>query len=94
LNHPLPQARRDLWLPVDVGVPELLDDEHARQRATFRVPDEWNARTLLRFGAVDWRATVTLDGVELGTHDGGYTHFTFDAGALEPGSEHEVVVDA
>jgi beta-galactosidase/beta-glucuronidase len=93
-HHPLPQARRDLWLPLDVGAPEPLDDEHARNRCTFRVPDDWNEHTLLRFGAVDWRATVTLDGVYLGTHEGGYTHFTFDAGALEPGSEHEVVVDA
>jgi Glycosyl hydrolases family 2, TIM barrel domain/Glycosyl hydrolases family 2 len=94
LNHPLPQARRDLWLPLDVGAAELLDVEHARHRCTFRVPDQWNVHTLLRFGAVDWRATVTLDGHELGTHEGGYTHFTFDAGALEPGSEHELVVDA
>ena len=94
LSHPLPQARRDLWAPLDVGTPQLLDEEHARHRCTFRVPDEWNARTLLRFGAVDWRATVTLDGIELGSHEGGYTHFTFDAGALESGSEHEVVIDA
>jgi beta-galactosidase/beta-glucuronidase len=27
-------------------------------------------------------------------HEGGYTHFTFDAGTLEHGSEHELVVDA
>jgi len=94
LSHPLPQARRDLWLPLDVGPPELLDGEHARHRCTFRVPNEWNARTLLRFGAVDWRATVTLDGIELGTHDGGYTHFTFDAGPLHSGSEHELLLEA
>jgi hypothetical protein len=94
LSHPLPQARRDLWTPLDLGAPELLDDEHARHRCVFRVPDAWNERTLLRFGAVDWRATVTLDGVELGTHEGGYTHFTCDAGELEPGSGHELVVEA
>ena len=94
LSHPLPQARRDLWAPLDLGAPQLLDEEHARHRCTFRVPHEWNVRTLLRFGAVDWRAAVTLDGVELGTHEGGYTHFTFDVGALEPGTEHELVVDA
>lgn len=79
LSHPLPQFRRDRWAPIDLG--------------TFRVPEEWDERTLIRFGAVDWRATVYLDGELLGTHEGGYTHFTFDAGALEPGSEHELTLD-
>lgn len=91
-SHPLPQARRDLWLPLlehDFGSGE----EHLT-RIAFRIPDEWNERTLVRFGAVDWRATVTLDGAVLGTHEGGYTHFTFDAGALEPGSEHELSIEA
>jgi beta-galactosidase/beta-glucuronidase len=79
LTHPLPQFRRDLWAPIEVG--------------TFRVPETWGARTLIRFGAVDWRATVYLDGELLGTHEGGYTHFTFDAGELEPGSEHELALE-
>ena len=92
LSHPLPQARRDLWLPLlehDVGSGE----EHVT-RVAFRIPDLWNERTLIRFGAVDWRATVTLDGAVIGTHEGGYTHFTFDAGTLEPGSEHELTIEA
>jgi beta-galactosidase/beta-glucuronidase len=67
--------------------------ERIRYRRTFRVPDEWRARTLLHFGAVDWRATVTLDGDVLGTHEGGYSHFWFDAGRLAPGGEHKLVVD-
>jgi beta-galactosidase/beta-glucuronidase len=92
LSHPLPQARRDLWLPLlehDFGSGE----EHVT-RIEFRIPAEWNERTLVRFGAVDWRATVTLDGAVLGAHEGGYTHFTFDAGLLEPGSEHELLIEA
>lgn len=67
--------------------------EHIRYRRSFRVPDEWKERTLLRFGGVDWRARVSLDGRVLGEHDGGYAHFSFDAGLLAPGSEHELVVD-
>ncbi|HEY3543356.1 MAG TPA: glycoside hydrolase family 2 TIM barrel-domain containing protein [Gaiellaceae bacterium] len=94
LSHPLPQARRDLWLPLDLGPAGTGELDHFTQRCTFRVPDEWQERTLLRFGAVDWRATITLDGAEVGTHEGGYTHFTVDAGRLDPGSEHELVVDA
>jgi hypothetical protein len=94
LSHPLPQARRDLWLPLDLGPAGTGELDHWTQRCTFRVPDEWQERTLLRFGAVDWRATIMMDGTEVGTHEGGYTHFTIDAGRLDPGSEHELVVEA
>lgn len=68
--------------------------ERIRYRRTFTVPPGWDGRrTLLRFGAVDWRATVAVDGAEVGTHEGGYAHFTFDLGHLPAGGEHEVVVD-
>ncbi len=63
-------------------------------RRTFRVPDEWRERTLLRFGGVDWHTQVEVDGVPRGGHHGGYTHFACDLGMLEPGSEHELVVHA
>ena len=33
---------------------------------------------LLHFGAVDWQATVSVNGKELGTHRGGYDAFSFD----------------
>jgi Glycosyl hydrolases family 2, sugar binding domain/Glycosyl hydrolases family 2, TIM barrel domain len=66
--------------------------ERVRYRRTFRVPHAWNgARVRLHFGAVDWRATVFVDGAEVGAHSGGYTHFSFDLGALT--GEHELVVD-
>ncbi len=65
-----------------------------RYRRTFALPDDWaGSHVLLRFGAVDWRARVLLDGTEVGTHEGGYTHFSFDLGTLEPGREHELVVE-
>ncbi|MBO7680558.1 MAG: hypothetical protein J6S75_12920 [Thermoguttaceae bacterium] len=45
----------------------------------FTVPDTWRGkRILLHFGAVDWRARVCVNGQEVGTHQGGYTPFTFD----------------
>jgi beta-galactosidase/beta-glucuronidase len=67
--------------------------ERIRYRRTFRIPEGWRERTLIRFGGVDWRATVSVDGSDVGTHEGGYTHFSLDLGRLEPGSEHEVGVD-
>jgi len=66
--------------------------EHVRYRRSFRVPADWaRSRVLLRFGAVDWRASVSVDGSLVGTHTGGYTSFAFDLGHLS--GEHELVVD-
>jgi beta-galactosidase/beta-glucuronidase len=68
--------------------------EHLRYRRLFDVPEEWvGSHVLLQFGGVDWRTTVQVDGVEIGRHTGGYTHFGFDLGALETGKRHELVVD-
>jgi hypothetical protein len=39
---------------------------------TLKVPDAWRGqRILLHFGAVDWEATVYVNGRELGSHRGG-----------------------
>lgn len=44
-------------------------------------------RVLLHFGAVDWQATVFVNGKKIGVHEGGYQNFTFDiTDALKPGS--------
>jgi beta-galactosidase/beta-glucuronidase len=53
-------------------------------------------RLLLHFGAVDYRAMVWLDGVFLGSHEGGQTPFTFDVTlALDAElDEHLLVVRA
>ncbi len=43
------------------------------------VSSEWkNKRTFLTIGASDWETTVWLDGKLLGTHQGGYTPFSFE----------------
>jgi hypothetical protein len=48
-------------------------------RRTITVPDTFkHPRILLHFGAVDWHATVWVDGKELGEHKGGYDPFSFD----------------
>jgi len=49
-------------------------------------------RQLLHFGAVDYMATVWLNGRKLGDHIGGYTPFVFDvSGTLKPGENNLVV---
>ncbi len=50
-------------------------------------------RLVLHFGAVDYRATVWIDGVQVGQHEGGHTPFSFEVQhALREGEGHEVVV--
>jgi len=46
---------------------------------TFTIPSSWkNKNVVLNFGAVDWRADVWLNDIKVGTHQGGYTPFSFD----------------
>ena len=48
-------------------------------RRSFEVPAAWaGKRVLLHFGAVDWQATVCVNGKEVGAHQGGYDPFSFD----------------
>ena len=63
-------------------------------RRTFEVPPEWASdRVLLHFGAVDWHATVYVNGEKAGEHKGGYTPFSFDVtDFLGDRSTHELVV--
>jgi hypothetical protein len=63
-------------------------------RRMVTVPQEWKGRhVMLHFGAVDWEATVYLNGKKLGDHRGGYDAFSFDiTDGAEPGKPAELVV--
>jgi len=51
------------------------------------------SRALLHFGAVDWHATVWVNGIQVGEHKGGYAPFTFDVtDALVDDGEQEIVI--
>jgi hypothetical protein len=66
-------------------------------RRRFRVPAEFpgDHRVWLRFGAVDWRADVWINGRKVGDHEGGYTPFEFDiTDAVARDAENTVVVRA
>jgi beta-galactosidase/beta-glucuronidase len=48
-------------------------------------------RTLLHFGAVDWRAEVFVNGKSVGVHEGGFDPFSFDiTSALKGGNQQEI----
>lgn len=45
----------------------------------FTIPKNWQGkRILLHFGAVDYEATVWVNGKKTGSHRGGYSPFSFD----------------
>lgn len=64
---------------------------YRRSFATPEVPP--GHRLILRFGAVDYLATVWVNGVRVGSHEGGSTPFGFDITRLAQGMDRlEVVV--
>jgi hypothetical protein len=65
-------------------------------RRTFDLPKSWlGRRLLLHFGAVDFEATVWVNGRNIGQHRGGYDAFTFDiTEAVKPNQPNEIVVAA
>lgn len=65
-------------------------------RRRVQVPASWSGRDLLlHFGAVDYDATVWVDGQEVKRHRGGFTSFTCELrGHAVAGREIEIVVRA
>ncbi|TXI35218.1 MAG: beta-galactosidase [Niabella sp.] len=54
---------------------------------------EKESQLLLHFGAVDWRSEVFVNGVSMGTHEGGYDPFSFNiTTAVKKGKKQEIVV--
>lgn len=68
-------------------------ENHLWYRRSFTVPGDWAGKiVLLHFGAVDWRATVWVNGKEVGKHEGGYDPFSFDVTEVLREGENEIVV--
>ncbi len=65
-------------------------------RKVVSIPENWgDKRVILNFGAVDWEATVWVNGNQIGTHENGYLPFEFDiTDALTPGESTVIVVRA
>ena len=72
----------------------LLPKDKLWYRRNIILPQAWREqRILLHFGAVDWLATVYLNGREVGSHRGGYDAFTIElTNALKPEGPQELVV--
>ena len=65
-------------------------------RRVMSIPENWgDKRVILNFGAVDWEATVWVNGNPIGTHENGYLPFELDiTDALIPGESTVIVVRA
>lgn len=64
-------------------------------RRTMAIPSEWaGQRVLLHFQAVDYDATVWVNGQELGRHRGGFTPFSVELPEDVIGQEATIVVRA
>ncbi|KAK3393943.1 family 2 glycosyl hydrolase [Podospora didyma] len=83
-SGPLPQ---EILIPscIESGISGFgkwgADLQYMWFERVFRIPEGWddtNKRILLNFEAVDYEAVVYVNGNEVGSHEGGYDHFSFD----------------
>ncbi|MDR0726215.1 MAG: beta-galactosidase [Prevotellaceae bacterium] len=76
------------------GVEKRLGKENELwYKRTFTVPAAWKGKSvLLHFGAVDWKTEVFVNDVKVGTHQGGYTPFSFDVTPWLKQGEQKLVV--
>ncbi|MGH9061533.1 MAG: sugar-binding domain-containing protein, partial [Acidimicrobiales bacterium] len=85
--------------PVESALSGIMRHETQMwYRRTFQVPNNWQVggrgqRLLLHFQAVDWDATVYVNGHEVTHHTGGYDAFSVDVtNALTTAKNQEIVV--
>src|SRR3954468_4829536 len=88
------------WRPARVGLSWNAQFEDLRDymgAAWYRIRTELplfrdTRHALLKFGAVDYFCEVFVNGISVGTHEGGYTPFSMEiTGALHPG-ENEIAI--
>jgi beta-galactosidase/beta-glucuronidase len=74
------------------GIGETAFHDVVWYRRTIEAPAARGERVLLKFGAVDYEATVWVNGDKVGTHRGGHVGFALDVtDAMRPGANTVVV---
>lgn len=63
-------------------------------RRTFNLSDCESKRTVLHFGAVDYKSYVYINGKEVGVHEGGYSSFSYDITSFCTNGENTIIVYA
>jgi beta-glucuronidase len=86
------------WAALDVpgalNLPPDGDEIGGWYRRSFYVSGTWEGlAATLKFGSVNYVADVWVNGTYVGYHEGGYTPFAFDIGALLlPGQRNRIAV--
>ena len=76
-----------------IGYTDFIDSVWYRR--SFDISeDKMEKRTVLHFGAVDYKATVYVNGSLVGSHEGGYSSFSFDITDFVRGGENTLTVHA
>jgi len=71
----------------------MRNQEYSFYRRQFSVPSAWAGKqVVLNFGAVNWEATVWINGKEVGKHSGAYEPFSIDITAQLKSGNNELVV--
>jgi len=72
----------------------MMPGDRLWYRREFSLPGDWQSeRVLLNFEAVDWSASVWVNGAYVGSHKGGYDRFSFDiSGYIQEGGDQEIIV--
>jgi beta-galactosidase/beta-glucuronidase len=77
------------------GIGDLSFHPCVWYRRRIEIPEQWNHKQiLLHFGAVDYRATVWINGIVVGSHEGGHTPFCCNITRALINGTGEIVVRA
>ncbi len=76
-----------------IGYTDFIPAAWYRRTVTL-TPEQLSGKVMLRFGAVDYRCTVWVNGAEAGSHKGGYLSFGLDVTELVQPGENTIVVCA
>lgn len=81
--------------PMESAISGVMQySEFSWYRRTFTVPSAWSGkRIILHLDAVDWQATVYVNGQKIGTHKGGYDPISYDITSYLNGGTNELIVN-
>lgn len=72
---------------------EVGENNELWYKRTFTVPANWkNKDVVLNFGAVDWKTDVFVNDILIGSHQGGFTPFSFNITPYLTGKNNQKLV--
>ena len=72
---------------------EVGENNELWYKRSFAVPANWkNKDVVLNFGAVDWKADVFINDILIGSHQGGFTPFSFNITPYLTGKSNQKLV--